>query len=134
MTKEELSRLYWLRKEIAGDMERLREIEITLDGLKAQALTGMPRGHKHDPDMHTAEIQRATELRKMIRAKMAAAQKERIRLESYIIAQDDPLIRMILTYRFIDGKTWAGVAASIGGGNDPDACRMLLSRWLEKNE
>ena len=50
-------------------------------------------------------------------------------LYEFIDNVDDSLMRQILTYRYIDGLTWQGVAASIGEW-DEQYPRRLHNRFL----
>ena len=45
---------------------------------------------------------------------------------------DDSLLRLILTKRYIDGKTWAAVAIEIGGGNTEESVKMMEYRFFKK--
>ena len=40
-------------------------------------------------------------------------------------------MRQVISLRYINGLTWEGVAANIGGNNTADSMRMLCSRFLE---
>lgn len=131
MTLKELSQLYWLNREIEMDQQRLRELELkALPG--AQVLTGMPHapGVVDKVGTYAAEI---ADLRGIIEAKHQQCLYERSRLERYISSIDDSLLRQIFTYRFVNGLPWEQVAACIGGGNTGDGCRMMVTRYLERN-
>ena len=129
MTKQDLSQLYYLRREIARDEDRLAELEAALDGLGAARVTGMPAGAP-DADRTGLQVARILELRQIINAKLARARAEEVYLAGYIAGVQDSLIRQILTARYLDGKSWAGVAAAVGGMNTPDSVRKAHERWL----
>ncbi len=115
MTVNRLSQLYYLNREIEMDRRRLYELEVRArDGLAGQV---------------SAE---AADLRGIIEAKHQQCLYERNRLERYISGIDDSLIRQIFTYRFVNGLSWAQVAAHIGGGNTEGGVKMLCYRYLRQ--
>lgn len=130
MTKKELSQLVWLKKEIAKDKERLRELEGRAMSTGAQ-LTGMPgSGNTGDAvGRYAAEI---ADLCRVIDSKVRRCWAELERLTRYIGAVEDSLMRQILTARYIEGKTWNQVADSIGGGNTEGSVKMALNRFLRR--
>lgn len=132
MTLRELSQLYYLNREIEMDKYRLQELEAkALPG--ARPLTGMPHaaGITDKVGQYAAEM---ADLRGIIEAKYRQCLCERNRLERYIASIDDSLLRQAFTYRFINGLPWEQVAACIGGGNNGGNIRMLVYRFLEKQE
>ena len=131
MTLKELSRLYYLNREIEMDQRRLRELEAkALPG--AQVITGMPHGTGVVDKVGgcAAEI---ADLRGIIEVKHQQCLYERSRLERYIAGIDDSLLRQIFTYRFVNGLPWLQVAACIGGGNTADSVRVACNRYIEKH-
>lgn len=133
MTKKELNQLYYLKLEIQSDTDRLRELRESVDGLKAQALTGMPGGGDGDKDKLSKMIIWIEELEERIAMKRERAFDERCRLEEYILSQQDSYIRQILTYRFIDCYSWVKIANELGGTASPDTARKALDRWISEN-
>ena len=128
MDLRELSQLYQLNREIEMGRQRLLDLEASAQ-LKS-------RGIPHETsttggvEYYAAEI---SDLRGIISAKHQQCLYERSRLERYIAAVDDSLLRQIFTYRFINGLSWRQVAACIGGGNTEDGCRMAVKRYLARN-
>ena len=53
-------------------------------------------------------------------------------LISYIENVGDPIIRIILTYRYINNYSWKKTAFKIGGGNKVQGLRMRLYRYLKR--
>lgn len=115
MTVKRLSQLYYLNREIEMNKRQLCGLEMRSRGkLDAQA---------------AAE---AADIRGIIEAKHRQCLHERNRLERYISGIDDSLIRQIFTYRFVNGLSWAQVAAHIGGGNTEGGVKMLCYRYLRQ--
>lgn len=115
MTVKKLSQLYYLNREIKMDKRRLHRMEA--------CARNEPVGKA------SAE---AADLRGIIEAKHQQCLYERNRLERYISSIDDSLLRQIFTYRFVNGLSWAQVAAHIGGGNTEGGVKMLCYRYLRQ--
>ena len=131
MTRAELRRYSCLCREIDMERERLRELEETADGVGAVRPGGTGGGSGvSDPVGNRAA--RLDELRRVIAGKADEALEERLRLERYIASLEDPYIRMIITARYVQGRSWAGVADCVGGGNTADGVRMAFTRWTER--
>ena len=154
MTVQELSKLYLLNREIEMDQKRLSKLneeigrdEDQLAFLETKSISastpnydGMPKSPNYDNRLESGVI-RVMELRdiiskkKALRAKQIRCLIERNRLERYITEQPDSLIRMILTYRFINGLTWAQVSECIGMNTTEDSVKKQCYRYLrQQNE
>lgn len=130
MTIKELSKLYWLNREIERDKARLEEL-YTKAISSSQTITGMPHvpGVTDKVGRYAGEI---ADLRGIIESNIQRCFYELNRLNRYIDKVDDPQMRMILSLRFVNGLPWQQVAASIGGSNTADSVRMMCKRYLEK--
>ncbi len=131
MTVKELSQLYYLKREIEKDKQRLWELGLTASGLGAQNLTGMPRGNGTETKLER-NTNRKLELERIIKNKIERCEHERLRIEQYIASVEDSQMRLILTYRFIDNCSWKQVAIRIKGGNTADSVRMACKRFLNE--
>lgn len=49
-----------------------------------------------------------------------------------IYAVKDSQVRLILLMRYVDGMSWANIAARVGGGNTGDSCRKIADRFFHK--
>lgn len=129
MTKEELSQLYWLNREIEREERRLKELEAAATDTSAK-ITGLPRmGGLTDKTEIAVEI---ADSKKIIETKKKLCLIEYNRLMRYIANVPDSLMRQILTYRHIEGMNWYRVARAIGGGNTADGVRKAHDRFLQK--
>lgn len=130
MTKKELSQLYWLRREIKRNEERLVVLRAASTDTAAK-ISGMPgcRGLS-DKTALAAEI---ADLEAIIYTQQVQAIAEERRLTRYIGSIGDSFIRQILTLRYVQGCSWIRVAAEMGGGNTEDSVRMAHNRFLSKN-
>ncbi len=156
MTLKELSKLYWLNREIeqnkkqlqeleeeiGGDAERLAQMRRNIDGLKSPGLDGMP----HGTDVHSAvenaalrilqleeDLKRKHEaaynLQALISARQTLAILEKVKLENYIASIDDPCLRVAFTSRFVEGAAWDQVAVSMGK-YEPDTVKKMCYRYI----
>ena len=133
MTVNELSQLYYLKREIEMDRRRLLELEGKIPPSSPQ-LTGMPHGsggNSSQTEQLAAEI---VDLQAIVAAKQIQCIHERTRLERFIAGIPDSLTRAIFEHRFADGFTWEQVAAHIGGGNTTGSVKKRCYRYLKKTE
>lgn len=123
MTKQELSQLYWLNREIAEDKRRLAELS-TGTGQVA----GLP--FLEDAESARENLETAKEL---LEAKMQVAFAEYNRLNRYIASVEDSFLRQILALRYVNGLSWTAVAMHMGGGNTGDSVRKAHDRFLKQS-
>lgn len=130
MTLKELSQLYYLNREIENDRRRLEELEAKLASPSSPNLSGMPKSTAYGNKIESS-VADIIDLRAIIAAKQQQCIYERSRLMRYITEINDSLTREIFIFRFVNGLSWRQVAASVGGNNTADSCRMTCKRYLE---
>lgn len=114
MTTGELSQLYYLRKEVIFDADRLAEV----DGWIAKA-----------PRRFTDEL---LELRGIIADKLQRCTQERDRLQQYIDGIDDSYIQGLFIARFVDGKNWLEISTDFGCYASPDCYKKAVLRYMKR--
>ena len=132
MTKEELYQLTWLKAEIKRDKERLAALERRLAAGKPGRIDpfdGMPRS-PGGADVPAGCADEIAALHDRIEARILRCWQELNRLCRFIDGVEDSLMRQILTLRFVEGRTWNGVADVIGGGNTEGSVKMACARFL----
>jgi hypothetical protein len=157
MTVKELSQLYWLNREIELDQQRLDNLDIEiakdeehLARLEFEASSpsgpnydGMPKSPPYGNKLENAVV-RIVELQEIltrkkalradcamtIQAKQLLCLTERNKLERYINDLPDSLLRLIFTYRFINGLTWYQVSEHIGMRTTEDSVKKMCYRYL----
>lgn len=132
MTKRELSQLYFLKKEIAKDKERLARLEAAARK-SAEQLTGMPRGGvKQDKvgDL-SAEI---ADLEKEIDRNVARCYKEMVRITRYVDSIPDSQMRLVFKLRYVDLKSWAQIAMTVYHSHDESTARKAHDRFLNLSD
>ncbi len=103
MTKEELSKYYYLKKEIKQIEERIKEIDDTF--LSANRINGM----RYEKRLSNPQEQRMILIEKYdkrLEEKKDEALKELMKIENFIDSINDPEIRMIFRYRYIELMEW----------------------------
>ena len=130
MTKNELSQLYWLGREIKEQQRRLAELE-SLATSCTSLITGMPHGRGVDNRLaeYVAEI---ADLRDQINLNLRKCFYELNRLTNYVSGIEDSQIRQIISLRHINGLSWVRIAFALGGDSTADGVRMAYKRYLEK--
>ena len=161
MTVKELSQLYWLNREIEADQERLasldseiRRDEEQLEDLEFKASSasgpnydGMPKNPSYGNALENTviriiELKNIIERKKALRsdcamtiqAKQILCLTERNKLERYIADLPDSLLRLIFTFRFINGLTWGQVAEHISDKTTEDSVKKMCYRYLAEQE
>ena len=130
MTKQELSQLYYLNREIEQLKNRIAELECIATSTSS-VITGMPHasGVSDKVGKYAAEI---ADLKELLDLNLRKCFYELNRLNRFIESIEDSQLRMILSLRHINGLGWDQVAASIGGGNSDKSVQMMVSRFLKK--
>ena len=128
MTKEELRQANHLREEISRCDTRILELR---ERASSTAQNGKgSRGKSSGPSDRVGSCAAAIA---DLQAKRDAYQAELDRIEAYIAAVPDRIIRQALEDRYLHGLHWRQVAARLGGGNTESGIRMACFRWLEKH-
>lgn len=107
MTKEELSSYYYLKKEIKQIEERIKEIDDTF--LSANKINGM----RYEKRLSNPQEQRMILIEKYdkrLEEKKDEALKELMKIEDFIDSINEPEIRMIFRYRYIELMEWNKIA------------------------
>ena len=131
MTKKELSQLYYLKKEIKQQQQRLEELE-TLATSCCISITGLPSG-KGISDKIGNYASQIADLKGLLDLNLKKCFYELNRLDRYIQNVDDPLIKQVMIYRFISGYSWRKIAFQVGGNNSVDGLKKRLYRYLLNN-
>lgn len=130
MTRRELSQLYYLRREINSDRERLAKLEAAATSASPSNGGGGGSGTPTDRTSLAVEI---ASLKSLIYDKICREEKELLRLMNYISGVEDSLTRQILTARFVDNLNWVAIAVRVGGGNTSEMVRKRCYRFLRDN-
>lgn len=132
MTKEELTSVYYIKKEIKMWEEQLELIESKAEG-KAMQITGLPftQGTGSSDQMADLAI-KAVSVRELIEAKKRKLNQQQDRIISWIISIDDTVVRQIMLYRHVRCYSWNTVAQKIG--ITADSARKQHDRYLQQSQ
>lgn len=129
MTKEEVSQIYYLNREIRKLQRKLEELRCS--GLQSPKIDGMPRAPGRTGSPTERQGVEEADIEMKIKQLLAAAKRKQREIFEYIGSVDDSMIRMIIIFRCVDLCTWAEVAENIGGPMTADSARMAFNRHFE---
>ena len=132
MTLKELSKVYYLSKEIKHDRKRLRMLRNI--GVKTTKINGMPFAISVIYDPIAENVATIIDLERALKRNIAKRLYEKRKIMTFINNIDDCFIRLIFKLRFIECKNWRDVAKEIGGGNTSLTVRNSCYRFLKKGE
>ncbi len=130
MTKKELSQLYWLNREIEEEKRKLEELKAAALGC-TQKITGLPHVGCGDKVGDLAIL--IAEQKDLIELKVRQSVIEYNRLNRYIASIEDAQMRMILSFRYVNGLSWQQVAFHIGE-SDESYPRRKHNEFLRKSQ
>lgn len=140
--REYLEQYSDLRKEIVEVRTRIADIEAQIYDIehtvvkdKVYGGEGGTQGFVIEGISHKGYTRKKTELlNKVMKLRRLEDKIEPMinDVDDFILRIDDSLIRRIVTFRFVDGMSWQGVANKIGGGNTDDSVRKAFIRYMEK--
>ena len=121
MTEKELSRYYWLKKEVKILENQLEEFGSGVSATSYEEKIG------HSGISISLQEKRALIIEKLINARLDALE-EYIRIESYINKVEDTLVRTIMILRFQELKSWDEIGIELD--KDRTTVAKLLRKYL----
>lgn len=131
MTKKELSQLYYLKKEIRAQQQRIKELETVASSCTSN-INGLPSGKGVSDKIGNYAAQIA-DLKSLLDLNLKKCFYELNRLNRYIQSVEDSQMRMILTLRYVRGLTWQKIAYEIGE-HDEQCPRRKHNAFLRNSE
>ena len=126
MTEKELSRYYYLKKEIKDLEDRIETIGVGVGSIK---ITDMPKNN-----IKTCSIQeKILELKEKWMDARISALEEYIKIENYIANIEDLEIKQIIRYRFLDLLSWEQIALKLGTGQDRTTISKKIRNFLDNS-
>lgn len=131
MTWQQLDEHFELVAKLIEAKEIVQGLRASL-GLKAQNLSGMPRGNSIGDVVGnaTAEIDRLEQRIEKLAAMVEESQKP---IEEWIDSIDSYYTQTILRLRFLYGLPWKEVADTVGGRNTAESVKMVCYRLFHQN-
>lgn len=132
MTKKELSQLYYLKKEIKHQQQRLEELETLATSCTTKIITGLPHGTGINDKIckYAAQI---ADLKGLLDLNLKKCFYELNRINRFIESIPDSEMRMILTLRYIQNLSWQKISFIIGY-QDESVPRKRHDRFLRKTK
>ena len=130
MTKKELSRIYYLEKEIAMWEKELEDLEC-MSLVSGSMGDGQPRGQKVPRSKVEDNVIKRMGIQAKMQELLEECEKSKVEIMDWIKSIDDSLIRQIIYYRCIKVMSWVSVADKVGGGNTADSVRMNYDRFTK---
>lgn len=132
MTRQELSQVYYLKKELKmweDKLQTLREKSLT----KSKEITDMPFANTGETSDEVFQIvSQIMELQADIEVFRLNIEKKISEIEQYIMTLDDSLMRQIIEYRCCQLKSWRDVSALIGYGTTEESVKHYFNRKYPK--
>lgn len=131
VTKEELSQIYYLNKELRMWQKELESLECQ-SLLRGQQLTGMPfvTGTSDKTGDIAATI---ADIKSIIIGKQKEIQIQKKKIMTYIEQIEDSYMRQIIYYRCVSCMRWQEVAMEIGGNNTEESVKQAFHRFFKKS-
>lgn len=121
MTEKELSRYYWLKKEVVNIENQLEEFGYGVGSISYEekvASSSVPT---------SIQEKRSILIEKLVNARLDALE-EYIKIESYINTVDDPEVKTIMRLRFQMLKSWDEIGIELD--KDRTTVAKMLRRFL----
>ncbi len=125
MTEKELSRYFWLKKEVKNIENQLEEFGCGIGAVSYEEKVG-------SSGIYTSiQEKRAILIEKLINARLDALE-EYLKIESYIDTIEDSEIKTIMRLRFQQLKSWDEIGIELD--KDRTAVSKKLRRFLNKSK
>lgn len=108
MTKERLRRYIWLKQECRQLEAYLERTMRDMASVSSPRLTGMP--HSNDPKGLDEIVVRYDEIVRKYEQRLKLYTKETLAIEKSIDQLEDPRLRLLLRYKYIDGLKFETIA------------------------
>jgi len=130
VTVKELQQLFYLDKMIKLELDRLEELRASLD-LHSPGLSDMPKA-PGVRDKIGDVVPEIVDQAKRIEKNIQIYQKKKERLVRYIDSVPFVRVKMIMTLRYVDQKSWQEVADIIGGRETEYSVKKVVYRYLHE--
>lgn len=104
MTENDLSKYYKLHKEVEDLKRRIIELGVGVGSIKIKEINVSGSGTKESVQEKIAMLD------ELYTKKSLAAIDEYVKIENYIESVEDPELRTIMRFRFLDLLTWEEIA------------------------
>ena len=122
--------------DMVTQLQKARESLQAMQGgiLSAQQFDGMPHAHNASRTTENNSISMEIALDEVARLERIVKRSEESGVKDWIMSIPDVRTKLIFALRFLDGNTWDGVAACIGGRNTAEAVKSMCYRYLHVDD
>lgn len=113
MTKEALRNYRQLKSEISQLEQALQELEASMASPRSTRMDAMPRACPNGAGPTERLVFKHIELTELYTEKLAGLRAEQLRIEK-AIEQLEPVERLLIRHRYLEGLTWEEVAVRMG--------------------
>lgn len=131
MTRKDLSKLYYLNKEIEMWHTELEKLEAR-SGYETAPVSDTPKPFRKQSSPTEQRMLSVARCKTKIDVLMLKAQKAQEETLSFIETIDDPLMRQIVMHRCVHLYGWKKIATLMGGLSSPESLRNSYSQYLKK--
>ena len=134
ISKADLSRIYYLSKELEMWKRRLQELEADIPP-NSKPNDGMPHSKTNRVSSPTeTKAIKLAELTEKIKEQIERIEAARFEMEALILQMEDPILKLAIEYHCIKLMSWKDTAAHIGGSQTPEGVRQMYSRYRKSLE
>jgi len=126
MTEKELSRYYYLKKEIKYLEEKIEKMGYGIGSIK---ISDMP---KNNTKIESIQEKIVALKEKWIEARISALE-EYTKIENYVENIEDLEMKQIIRYRYLDLFSWEQIALKLGTGQDRTTISKKVRKFLENS-
>lgn len=131
ITRTDLSRIYYLSKELEMWKRRLEELEADIPP-NSKPNDGMPHSTTNAVKSPTEDKAiKLMELTERIKRQIIKIETAKLEMEALILELEDPILKQAIEYHCIKLMSWKDTAAHIGGSQTPEGVRQMYSRFFK---
>ena len=119
-----LTQIFYEDRECEKLIEQLQELEAKLESSTQRLMLAPGKG----PDSNLKE--KYINLKNKLEDLKENLEQHVLDARYYIAGLDDSLVRLVLTFRYLDLNSWEEVAANIGGGMTAESARKIAYRFF----
>jgi hypothetical protein len=131
MTIEDLEELRYLNSEISAVQ---REIESMYNTYRSPAFEKIGQSPLSPGDPTAQAVSKVMQLQRKYNSMLTEMADRRDRVNAWLVELDDPEIRSIIRWHYLNGKSWKQTSGLVYGANSYYNARKALMRWFGKEK
>lgn len=131
MTIDDLEDLRYLDSEIQAVQ---REIENMYNTYRSPAFEKIGQSPLSPGDPTAQAVSKVMQLQRKYNSMLTEMADRRDRVNAWLVELDDPEIRSIIRWHYLNGKSWKQTSGLVYGANSYYNARKALMRWFGKEK